>query len=122
MICRPLPVVAGFARDYPIPVQSLSGVVAPIFAADDVLVGPCYQARTAAPLFTAAVAWFNGVNDDQAGYLTGDVVISISGAQSALLVPTISYTVVVNRSAAADPSKTVAIARIPLTVAPIAFG
>jgi hypothetical protein len=115
-----LPIVRGCAQDYPIQTWLAGGNTEAFYGAEDTIAAYCYQARTTTPLFQPVVSWYTA-GGVQTGYLEGQVSISISDAQSAILVPTIGYTLLVAWSAAATPSKIAAIVRVRLLVLPAAF-
>ncbi len=110
-----VPLISGEAQDLPVQTWLYNGMPA-WYAADDLIVAYCYQARASFPLFQPAVAW-NGPT----GYTGGQVVISIPNVQSALLVPSIPYTLVVSWASSATPAKIAAIARLRLAVLQPAF-
>jgi hypothetical protein len=114
-------VVAGDAADIPIQAWLYGGAQPAMYGAGDTLVGYVYQTpRSPSPLFTAAVTWYTAPGQTgeptQTGYGQGQVLFSIANAQSALLVPSLTYTVIVVWAAAATPSKTETIVRIALPV------
>jgi len=74
-----------------------------------------YQSRSATALFSPAVTWYTA-NSTQTGYDQGQVLVSYTIAQSAQLVPTGSYTLVVSRAPAATPLKVEDIVRMRLIV------
>jgi hypothetical protein len=117
---HPLPIVRGFARDYPTKTWKWDSAYRPSYGVADTLTAYCYQARIATPLFLPTVAWYTA-GGTQTGYLEAEVVISISNAQSALLVPTIGYSLLVKWSPASSPSLVAAIVRAHLLVLPVAF-
>jgi len=114
-------IIAGYARDYPIQAWLQGGNTPSAYGASDPLAAYVYQGRSATALFSPAVAWYTA-NSTQTGYGQGQVVVSYTGAQSAQLVPTGSYTLVVTRAPAANMSKVEDIVRMRLIVeAPPAF-
>jgi hypothetical protein len=122
MSFQPFTIVQGLAEDYPTQTWFWGGITQAAYSVDDTLTAYCYQARLATAIFQPAVGWYTGnPPGSQNGYDQGQVVISITNAQSALLNPTIAYTLLVKWSPAADSSKTAAIVRVKLIVSAPAF-
>jgi hypothetical protein len=114
-------IVQGFADDYPTQTYLWGSTSPAQYGAGDVLVGYCIPAgmTLASAIFQPLVDWYTV--GGQTGYDQGQVLISISNAQSLLLVPTINYTLLVGWAAAATPAKISPIARVKLCVLPVAL-
>jgi hypothetical protein len=113
-------IVAGSCFDIPVQSVVFGALADAIFTEADTLTGYVYQGRSAAPLFQPAIAWYTAPGPSgtptQTGYQQGQVLVSGTNAQGALLGPTGSYTLVVDWSPAANPSKTAPIVRMKLPV------
>jgi hypothetical protein len=97
-----------------------SGDVPAVYNASDTLTAEVVQARQTTPLFAPSVAWYTASNT-QNGYLQGQVEATWLTANATLLVPTISYTLLVWRTLASYPNDPELIARQPLVVEPLAL-
>jgi hypothetical protein len=95
----PLTVVAG--EVFSIPLQcKLRGSGSPaLFNSDDTLTAGIRPAHGSADVITPAVTWYTR-RGNQTGYSQGQVQPSATAAQSALLVPTIPYTLSIHRTLA----------------------
>jgi hypothetical protein len=117
----PVPIVTGAAVDLGIQTYLRgSGSQPASYASGDTLTAGVYQSRQSSALFTPTVTWYTA-NSTQTGYTQGQVVVSWTDAQGALLIPTISYTLVVFWAPASSPSKVAPIVRIPLTIEPVPY-
>jgi hypothetical protein len=119
MAARIAKVWQGLARKLPIQCYLLpSGTVPAVFNADDILAAAVYQVGVAAPIFTPAVGWRtkDPVGNTQLGYDLGQIEVSIVEDESALLQPTIPYTLVVTRALAADPDQAESIVSMAIKV------
>lgn len=112
-----LVIVQGAAQDFCL--QSLNrGGAAASFASGDTISAAIYQWSVATPICTPTVAWYTA-GGNQTGYDQGQIVVSPTNAEAALLQPTggpLGYTMVVTWTSAAQPSKSAPIVRLPLTV------
>jgi len=117
---NPFPIVQGLAADYPTQTWLWGGLTKAAYANGDTLTGYCYPAKSTTALFQPAVSWYTA-NSFQTGYDQGQIVISISGAQSALLVAGNPFTLLVTWSPAGQPAKIAPIARVKLLVLPPPF-
>jgi hypothetical protein len=111
------PIMAGAAADYPVQTWLRGGASKAAYASGsgDTLVGSVYQGSTPAAIFNPTVVWYTA-SSTQTGYLEGQILISITNAQAALLVPRGAYVVVVQWTPASSSSKTAPIARMILPV------
>ena len=106
----------GRATDLPIQCYVRpTGSVPAVFSADDALTAAVYQSKVSTPVFTPEVGWYTRFGA-QTGYDQGQVLVRIPAAQSALLQPTITYTLAVARTLASDPDNPEEIASIPLVI------
>lgn len=117
---NPISIVTGSAVDIPLQSWNRGSLSTPVFGANDTLAAAIYQSRISTPIFTPECGWYTA-GSSQTGYGQGQTVTSVTDAQAALLVPTIRYSLSVSWTPAADPSKTVVIARVPLVIEPIAI-
>ena len=88
-----IPVVSGDAANIPLQTWCYGALAAGRYGATDVLSAAVYRYRSAQPLFQPTVSWrVVGDQATQTGYDEGQVVVSMTGAQTGLMVPTIPYT------------------------------
>ncbi len=113
-------IVVGDAVDVPIQCWTRGGALSAVYASGDTLTAAVYQSRATSPLFTPAVAWYTAMGT-QSGYGQGQVVVSFTNAQSALMVPTLPYTLLVYRTLFADNTRTELIARVKLSIEAVAY-
>jgi hypothetical protein len=88
-------IVAGSAFDLPIQAWLRGGATKAVFGTGDAIVASVLQRNVAAPIFQPSVAWYTA-NSTQNGYGQGQVMVSGTNAQSALLTPGGAYTLVVD--------------------------
>lgn len=110
-------IVQGAAEDLCLQCRYRGGATA-AFAAGDSISAAIYQWRVATPVCTPEVAWYTASNS-QTGYDQGQILVSLTNDQAALLQPTggpLGYSLVVTWTPAALPSKSAPIVLLPLTV------
>lgn len=118
---NPVTIATGSHADIPIQCYVRgSGVVPAIYGATDILTAAVYQARQSVAIFAPSVAWYTADNS-QAGYTQGQVEATFTAANCTLLVPSVSYTLLIWRALSSSPSETELIARVPLVVEPLAI-
>jgi hypothetical protein len=110
-----LTIVVGAAADFPVQTWNRGNASKPVYTSADALTAYCYQGRSLTALFSPAVAWYTA-NSTQTGYDQGQVLLSITSMQAALLTPGGAYSVVVWWSPASQPAKLAAIVRNQLIV------
>ena len=113
-------IVVGDAVDVPIQCWTRGGAVSAVYAPGDTLSSAVYQSRATSPLFLPTAAWYTAMGT-QTGYGQGQVVVSFTNAQTALMVPTLSYSLLVYRTLSANNTKTELIARVQLTIEAVAY-
>jgi len=96
-----------------------SGTVPAIFNASDVLQAEVIQSKQTGALFTPAIAWYTADNT-QVGYTQGQVEATLTTDNAVLLIPTISYTLLVWRALSSAPTIFELVARVPLVIEPLA--
>jgi hypothetical protein len=119
-----LRITQGADKDYPLQAHNTGGQTNPAYAAADTLAAYVYRGQDQAVLFATPVAWYAPVDPVtllplQTGYDQGQVLVSISKANSATLDPGGSYLLLVWWTKA-DLSRTEPIARCMLLVEPAA--
>lgn len=105
-----LSVFQGYSDDFAIQCWNRGSLSAPAFSAADQLSAAIYRSGTAAPTCQPAAGWYN------AGSGRGQIVCSVSTAQSALLQPTVPYRLIVAWVPATDDTRDVVIVRLPIVV------
>lgn len=116
----PIVLVTGSAAELPIQCYLRGdGTVPATFAPDDVLTTAIYASRQAAAAFVPTVGLYT-LGGTQDGYEEGQVVVTFTSTQGAILVPTISFNLLVWRARAVDPTNRDLVVRIPLVVEPLA--
>src|SRR5436190_956245 len=113
-----LRITQGADKDYPLQAHNTGGQSNPAYAALDTLAAYVYRGQDQAVLFAAPVSWYTA-NGTQTGFDQGQVLVSISKANSATLDPGGSYLLLVWWTKA-DLSRTEPIARCMLLVEPAA--
>jgi hypothetical protein len=113
--CMLPPAVPGSARSHPLQSWYFGGIEPATYQASDILSASVMPPLSATPLFTPQVGWYTNQNT-QTGYDQGQTVVTYSAAQAALLMPTITYTIEVERAPASDPTNTELIVRAKLPV------
>ncbi len=111
-------IVAGDKADYPLQTWIRGGLARAVYSAGDFLRAYCYQGKSTTALFIPAVGWYTA-NGAQLGYTQGQVMVRITNAQCALMVPMGLYTVAVQWAPAAAPTDWAGIVRIKLVVEPV---
>lgn len=96
-----------------------SGDVSAVFNSSDALAAAVVQSRQTAAVFTPSVEWYTA-DSTQNGYAQGQVEATFTTVQAAMLVPTVSYTLLIWRALSGSPSVLELIARIPLLIEPLA--
>jgi hypothetical protein len=86
-----LRIVQGAYADYPIQSWNRGKVTQPAYASGDTLAAYVYQGQSDTVLFAPSVTWYTA-GSTQTGYTQGQVLVSITGAQSALLEQNGTYT------------------------------
>ncbi len=112
-------IVVGSAFDLPVQAWLRGGATKAAFSAGDTLVASVLQQNVSTPIFQPTVTWYTAGNT-QTGYGQGQVVVSGTNAQAALLMPRGPYTLVVDWTPSGY-SFTEPIARIKLIVEPRAI-
>ncbi len=116
-----LTIVAGDAKDWEIQTWNEGALAPASYQPGDTLTGAyLYRNRSTTPVFQPTVQWFTNGNT-QTGYQQGQLLVSVTNAQAALLQPTVGYTLVVKLSPATDPSRSYAIVRLPVDVKAVTF-
>ena len=113
-----LSIVQGACADWPLQCWQRGAITAPVFAAGDTLAAYVYPGQSQARLFAPAVIWYTASNT-QTGYGQGQVLVSVTAAQSATLEAAGEYTLLVWWTAA-DASKTAPVWRGTIDVEPAA--
>lgn len=111
-------IVVGDKADYPLQTWIRGGLARAVYSAGDFLRAYCYQGKSTTPLFVPAVEWYTA-NGSQLGYLQGQVMVRITNAQGALLVPSGLYTIAVQWAPALAPTEWSGIVRTKLVVEPV---
>lgn len=97
-----------------------SGSVPAVFNADDTLQAGLYQSSVEAPVLAPTVGWAttDANNQPQTGYDQGQVMVTLTATQAALLQGGVTYNLEVERCLAADTGRVnpEAIASIPISV------
>jgi hypothetical protein len=114
-----LKIVQGDADFYPLNTWNRGGQSNPVYAQNDTLTAYLYQGQNLAPIDTLAVQWYTGnPPGSQTGYGQGQVLVSVTNAQSATLEAAGTYAIGVQWTPAANPTITKTIARVSLYVEP----
>ncbi len=92
-----------------------SGTVPAIFNSTDILTASVVPARQTSPIFMPGVNWYTATGT-QSGYGEGQVEVTLTAAEMALLVPTISYTLIIYRALEGNPTNAEMIAQIRLVI------
>jgi hypothetical protein len=109
------PAVPGSARSHPLQSWYFGGVEAAAYQASDILSAAVVPYRSSTPVFIPQVDWYTNQNT-QTGYDQGQTLVTYSAAQAASFVPSVTYTILVRRAPAADPTNTELIVRARLPV------
>ena len=104
----------GYARDLPVQCFDLATNKS-AYQAADVLTAAVYQRGAGSPAFSPDVDW-NTRGGTQTGYDQGQVQVSFSGDQTAMIQPGLPYHLWVFRQLGADGSKTEPIAHMLISV------
>lgn len=104
----------GYARDLPVQCFDLASNKS-AYQAADVLSAAVYQHNAGSPAFTPAVAW-NTKGGTQTGYDQGQVAATFTGAQTAMIQPSLPYHLWVYRQLGADSTKTEPIAHMLIQI------
>lgn len=103
----------GYARDLPVQCFDLADNKG-AYQAADVLSAAVYQLHAGSPAFAPAVAW-NTKGGTQTGYDQGQVAVAFTGAQTAMIQPSLPYHLWVYRQLGSDSTKTEPIAHLLIT-------
>lgn len=107
--------VSGSAKDFPLQGRVLGAVAS--YGAGDTLEAEVRSYRADTALFVPTVEWLT-LGGMQTGYEEGQVLVSYTAAQAALLQPTIPHTLLVWRTPLGDADRRELIVRLRLTVEP----
>jgi len=114
------PLVVGAATSYAIQCRAHGNVSNSVYGASDPLTA--YVCQGNAPsfppssyVFQPSVGWYTA-NGTQSGYGQGQLLVTITNSQSAMLIATGFYTLVVGRAPSGAPSTVEEIVRIQLPV------
>jgi hypothetical protein len=97
-----------------------SGTVPAVFNSTDELTSSIIQTRQTTALFSPTPAFYTA-GDTQDGYQQGQVQASWTVAQGTLLIPTISYTLLIWRVLESDTADPDPIVRVRLVIEPLAI-
>jgi hypothetical protein len=86
--------VQGAYADWPLQTWNRGSQTAPAFGASDTIAAYVYPGQSQAQLFAPAVSWYTA-GDTQTGYGQGQVMVSMTAAQSATLEAGGRYTLIV---------------------------
>ena len=92
-----LTIVIGSHEDYPLQCWNRGAQSAPVFLADDVMTAYVYRGQDQSTVFSPTVAWYTK-NSTQTGYDQGQVLVTITSAQAALLSENGEYSLIVWRT------------------------
>jgi hypothetical protein len=114
------PIVAGAATSYPIQCRARGDVSNSTFLVGDTLSAyVCQGWQPEFPpsiyVFQPSIGWYTP-DGTQTGYDEGQILATISNSQSAMLVPTANYTLIVGRSPSSAPGTVEEIVRMVLPV------
>lgn len=107
-------IVPGSHKDIVIQCKAQGGIDA-VYAQGDTLSAEVWPASLTSRLFVASASWYTA-KGRQTGYDQGQVVGSLTSAQSATLQPSARYNLRIFRALAADPSENEEIAVVELRV------
>jgi hypothetical protein len=96
-----------------------TGTVAAVFNSTDTLTSSVIQSQQTASIFSPTPVFYTA-NSTQTGYDQGQVQVTGTKAQAAMLVPSTSYTLEVWRTLTSDSSNPDLIVRAPLVIKPLA--
>lgn len=111
-----LEIINGSSADWPLQATNRGGLTNPAYASGDTLTAMIWSGDDQAVLCSPATAWYTA-NGTQTGFDQGQVLVSISSVQSALLVPGGTYSIQVWWTSA-NASKTACIVRGTISVLP----
>jgi hypothetical protein len=94
-----------------------TGTVPAVFNSTDTLTSSIIQTRQTTALFNPTPSFYTA-NDTQDGYEQGQVQAMWTVAQGSLLVPSISYTLLIWRVLSSDTQDPDPIVRVPLVIKP----
>jgi hypothetical protein len=117
---RSIKIWKGYARDIPIQCVLIpTGSTPAVFGPADTLTAAMYQSGVDAAVFEPTVGWYTKDNQDgptQTGYDQGEVLVSVTNEEAALLQPSVPYNLIVVWSPASNPTQSAPVASIPITV------
>jgi hypothetical protein len=96
-----------------------TGTVAAVFNSTDTLTSSVIQSQQTVAIFNPTPVFYTA-NSTQNGSDQGQVQVTGTKAQAAMLVPSTSYTLEVWRTLVSDPSNPDLIVRAPLVIKPLA--
>lgn len=114
-----VPIVQGDPADLPWQCKTRD-VKSSVYAAGDTLTAQVYASGATTPLFSPTVGWFTA-GTTQTGYDQGQVITTVSNAQSAQMLAPNSYTLLVSRQLASNPAETEYIVHAKLSITPLTF-
>jgi hypothetical protein len=97
-----------------------SGTVPAQYNFDDILTAAVFPRRSTIQVFAPSIGWYTAAGT-QTGYDQGQVEPTFSAVQVAMLEPSIRYTLAIYRALVNDPVNPEVIARVPITVEPLAY-
>ena len=109
-----LTIVQGSAADWPLQAENRGGASTPTYAAGDTLAAVVWVGQTQTQLFAPTVAWYTA-GSTQTGYGQGQVLVSVTAAQSAALTQNGTYGLEVVWTASGG-GKSACIVRATITV------
>ncbi len=89
--------------DIPIQCYALGDLVPLAFNPDDILSAEFYPAGSSVPVLTPSTAWYTA-KSTQTGYQQGQVLVSLSVAQTAMLQGSARYKLAIWRAPAGNPA------------------
>jgi hypothetical protein len=92
-----LEITVGSHEDYPLQCWNRGAKSAPVFLPSDVMTAYLYVGLAQAQLLTLAVTWYTK-GGTQTGYDQGQVLLTITSAQSAPLIADATYTIIIWRT------------------------
>jgi hypothetical protein len=105
--------VRGSAKD--LPIQGRVPGAPAVYGAGDTLEAEVRAYQAGAAIFVPDVAWYTA-GGDQTGYEQGQVLVSYTATQAALLQPTLPHTLLVWRTPSGDVDRRELIVRLRIIV------
>jgi hypothetical protein len=116
----PVPLVTGQPATIALQCRVRGAGAIAVFNSTDILTSVVIPSRQTVPVFAPTAAWFTDLAS-QSGWEQGQPQATFSGAQMQLLEPSVRYTLIVWRALASAPSDPELIARMVLSIEPLAI-